>query len=240
MKMIMRFAIAALLFASLAAPAVSADKKRQHKSDDGSGARGLFIKKTSDAMSIIVFKVDEGSLVPVAPSTEFKAGDQIKLQLQSNFDGFVYVVNIHPDGKRCLMFPHPEAMDNTVRPDEKYDIPPGTAAMQFDQEKGTEVLQVIMTRSRIKYLDEAVKAPEGCLAQSASSAATELQAGIAKNVASVVPPGDGNKLRSRDIIFAAGKDKDPNGSVVAIPDKGAGGKLQPGETAEFQIRLKHN
>lgn len=237
MKMITRFAIAALLFAIVAAPAVSADKKRQRK-DDG-GARGLFIKKSSDAMSIVVFKVDEGSLVPVAPSTEFKAGDQIKLQLQSNFDGFVYVVNIHPDGKRCLMFPLPDAMDNTVRPDEKYDIPPGTAAMQFDQEKGTEVLQVIMTRSRIKYLDEAVKAPEGCLAQSASSAVTELAGGIAKSVAPVVPPGDG-KTRSRDIIFAAGKDKDPNGSVVAIPDKGAGGKLQPGETAEFQIRLKHN
>lgn len=239
MKLMMRFAIAGLLFAAVATPTLSADKKRQHK-DDG-GARGMFIKKSSDAMTIVVYKVDEASLVPVAPSTEFKAGDQIKLQLQSNFDGFVYVVNIHPDGKRCLMFPLPDAMDNTVKPDEKYDIPPGTAAMQFDQEKGTEVLQVIMTRSRIKYLDEAVKAPDGCLAQSASSAATELQAGIAKNVAPVVPQGDGNKLRSRDIIFAAGKDKDSNGSVVAITDNGgAGGKLKQGETAEFQIRLKHN
>jgi len=236
----MRFAIAALLFASVAAPAVSADKKRQHKSDEASNARGLFIKKTSDAMTIVVFKNDGGTLVPVAPSTEFKAGDQIKLQLQSNFDGFIYVVNIHPDGKRCLMFPHPEAMDNAVRSDEKYDIPPGGIAMVFDEEKGTEILQVIMTRSRVKYLDDALKEPEGCLAQSASSAATELQAGIANNVKSVVPPGK-DTVRSRDIIFAAGKDKDPEGSVVAIPDKkGAGGKLNQGETAEFQIRLKHN
>src|SRR5258706_7090924 len=128
MKMIMRFAIAALLFASIAAPAVNADKKRQQKGDEGT--RGLFLNKTSDAMRIVVFKVEDDNLVPVVPSTEFKAGDQIKLQLQSNFDGFVYVVNIHPDGKRCLMFPHPEALDNTVRPDEKYDIPPGTGAMQ--------------------------------------------------------------------------------------------------------------
>jgi hypothetical protein len=240
MKIMMRFTIAALLFASVTAPAVSADKKRQQKSDEASNARGLFVKKTSDAMTIIVFKLDGGSLVPVAPSTEFKAGDQIKLQLQSNFDGFIYVVNIQPSGKRCLKFPYPKATDNSVRADEKYDIPPPGDVMEFDDEKGTEVLQVIMTRSRIKYLDDALKEPEGCLAQSASSAAAELQAGIAKNVAPVAASTDGNKVRSRDIIFAAGKDKDPSGSVVAIPDNGAGGKLKPGETAEFQIRLKHN
>jgi hypothetical protein len=242
MKVMMRFAIAALLFATVTAPAVSADKKRQHKGDDGSGARGLFNKKMSDAMTIVVFKLDGGSLVPVAPSTEFKAGDQIKLQLQSNFDGFIYVVNIQPSGKRCLKFPYPEATDNSVRAGEKYDIPPPGDVMEFDTEKGTEVLQVIMTRSRIKYLDDALKEPAGCLAESASSAAAELQPGISKEkVALVVPPGDGNKVRSRDITFAAGKDKDPDGSVVAITDNnGAGSRLKQGESAEFQIRLKHN
>lgn len=240
MRVITRLTLAALLFASIAAPAVIADKKRQQKTDEASRARGLFIQKTADAMTIIVFKKEGESLVPVAPSTEFKAGDEIKLQLQSNFDGFIYVVNIHPDGKRCLMFPHPEAMDNSVRADGRYDIPPSGLTMAFDEEKGTEVLQLIMTRGRIPYLDAALKEPEGCLSQSASSAATELQPGITKNVTPVVPPIDGSKVRSRDIIFAAGKDKDQKGSVVAIPDNGTGGKLKPGETAQFQIRLKHN
>lgn len=238
MKSTMRLAIAALLFAMIAAPALSADKKRQQQKDDGD-ARGLFNKKKSDAMTILVLKYEEGNLTPVAPTTEFKAGDQIKLQLKSNFDGFVYVVNVHPDGKRCLMFPLPEAMDNTIKTGEMYELPPGHI-MEFDSEKGIEVLQVIMTRGRVKYLDDALKEPEGCLAQSASSAAAELQSGIAKKVAPIVPPDKGEKSRSRDIIYAAGKDKDPKGSVVAITDDGAGGKLKQGETAEFQIRLKHN
>lgn len=240
MKSVMRFAIAALLFASVTAPALGADKKRQQKADDGTNARGLFNRKTSDGLNILVLKYDEGNQTPVAPDTEFKPGDQIKLQVKSNFDGFIYVVNIHPDGKRCLMFPSPEAMDNTVRADEMYYLPPGQV-MEFDQEKGTEVLQVIMTRGRIKYLDDALKESEGCLAQSASSAAAELQPGISsKNVAPIVQPGAGDKSRSRDITYAAGKNKDKNGSVVAITDNGAGGKLKQGETAEFQIRLKHN
>lgn len=239
MRIITRLTLGALLLASVTAPAVSADKKRPQTSE-ASRARGLFVKKTSDAMTIIVFKNEGGTLVPVAPSTEFKAGDLIKLQLQSNFDGFIYVVNIEPSGKRCLMFPYPEATDNSVRADERYDIPPGADAMEFDTEKGTEVLQVIMSRGRIPYLDAVLKEPDRCLSQSASSAAAELKPGIAKNVTPVVPPVDGNKVRSRDIIFAAGKDKDSSGSVVAIPDNGAGGKLKPGETAQFQIRLKHN
>ena len=241
MRIAVRLTLAALLIASATVSAVNADKKSSQKPNEAARARGLYISKHSDAMSILVLKRDGGTLVPVDPSNEFKAGDEIKIQLQSNFEGFIYVVNIQPSGKRCLMFPHPEAPDNTVRPGERYDIPPGNLAMEFDEEKGTEVLQVIMSHDRIPYLDEALKEPEGCFSQSASSAAAELQGGIAKKVTPVVPQGEGSsKVRSRDIILASGKDKDSNGSVVAIPDTGEGGKLKSGEIAPFEIRLRHN
>lgn len=240
MKAVLKLTLAALLFAGVTASPVSADKKQSQKGTEASRARGLFISKKSDAMSILVLKVTGGTLVPVDPSAEFKAGDQIKIQFQSNFEGYIYVVNIEPNGKRKLLFPFPEASDNAVRPDERYDIPPGTAAIEFDAEKGTEVLQVIMSRGRIPYLDAALKEPEQYLSESAANAAAELQGGIAKKVTPVVPQGEGsNKVRSRDIILAPGKDKDTNGSVVAIPDNGGGGKLKSGEIAPFEIRLKH-
>ncbi|HSB12596.1 MAG TPA: DUF4384 domain-containing protein [Blastocatellia bacterium] len=238
MRLVTKLTIVGLALTAMTASSVSADKRPQ-KIDEGKRARGLFVNKRSDAMSVLVLKNDNGSLVPVDPSNEFKAGDQIKIQLESNFDGFIYVVNIQPSGKRCLMFPYPEAANNAVQSGERYEIPPGNDTMEFDQEKGTEVLQVIMSRDRIPYLDAALKEPERCLAQTASSAAAELQAGIVKKVTPVVPPG-GSKMRSRDIILAAGKDKDANGSVVAVPDNGGGGKLKSGEIAPFEIRLKHN
>jgi hypothetical protein len=192
-------------------------------------------------MSILVLKVADGSLVPVDPSSEFKAGDQIKIQFQSNFEGYIYVVNIEPNGKRKVLFPYPDAADNAVRPGERYDIPPGTAAIEFDKEKGTEVLQVIMSRDRIPYLDAALKEPDQYLSSSAAGAAAELQGGISKKVTPVVPSNDANKVRSRDIILAPGKNKDTSGSVVAIPDNGPdGGKLKSGEIAPFEIRLKHS
>lgn len=238
MKALLRFAVAALLFAVVAAPSVSADKKQPQKTDEASRARGLFINKKSDAMSILVLKIANGTLVPVDPGTEFKAGDQIKIQFQSNFEGYIYVVNIAPSGNRRVLFPYTQDSNNAVNPDERYDLPPGSDAIEFDNEKGIEVLQVIMSRDRIAYLDEALKDPERRLAESAASAAAEFQGGgISKKVTPVIPAS--GKVRSRDIILAPGKDKDTNGSVVAIPDNGGGGKLKSGEIAPFEVRLKH-
>jgi|SRR6185503_5611404 hypothetical protein len=240
MKAIVRLTLAVLLFCGLITPSMDAGQKPPQKPGEASRARGLFVNKKSDAMSILVLKLVDGTMVPVNPSTEFKAGDNIKIQFQSNFEGYIYVVNIEPNGKRKLLFPQPDAANNAVSPGERYDIPPGTAAIEFDKEVGTEVLQVIMSRSRIPYLDAALKEPEQYLSASVATAAAELGGGITKKVTPVVPAGDGtNKVRSRDIILAPGKDKDTEGSVVAIPDNGSGGKLKAGEIAPFEIRLKH-
>jgi len=237
MKAVLTIMITVLFVTGLTVSMAGAEKRPQ-KTDEGKRARGLFVNKRSDAMQIIVYKNEGGSLVPVDPSSQFKAGDQIKLQFQSNFDGYIYVVNIAPNGRRCVLFPYPDAADNAVRSDEKYDIPPGGDAIEFDEEKGTEVLQVIMSRGRIAFLDAALKEPGRCLSQSASAAASELQAGLVKNVTPVVPKD--TAVRARDIILAPGKDKDKSGSVVAIPENGGSGKLKPGEIAPFELRLKHN
>jgi hypothetical protein len=239
MKRINRITFASLVAITLIATAAG-QARGARSQNEASRARGLFVNKKSDAMSILVLKLAEGKLVPVDPSTEFKAGDQIKIQFQSNFEGYIYVVNIEPNGKRKVLFPFPEASDNSVRPEERYDIPPGGAAIEFDKDTGTEVLQVIMSRGRIPYLDAALKEPDQYLSASAASAAAELQGGITKKVTPVVPQGEGaNKVRSRDIILAPGRDKDSQGSVIAIPDTGGGGKLKSGEIAPFEIRLKH-
>lgn len=238
MKVMLKPIVRALIVSSIVTAAVSAAEKPQ-KPNEASRARGLFVSKKSDAMSILVQKVDGGLLVPVDPSSEFKAGDQIKIQFQSNFEGYIYIVNIEPNGKRKVLFPYTEASNNAVSPDQRYDLPPGGDAIEFDTEKGTEVLQVIMSKDRIAYLDAALKNPERYLSDSASSAAAELEGGIAKKVTPVVPENEGSKVRSRDIILAPGRDKDTKGSVVAIPDNGGGGKLKSGEIAPFEIRLKH-
>jgi hypothetical protein len=219
-----------------------AQRKPAPTEDEGQRARGLYVNKKSDAMSVTILKLEGGALVPVAPSHEFKKGDQIKVEFQSNFDGLIYFVNISPSGKRCILFPQGDASTNSVRADQRYTIPPGGDMIQFDEEKGTEILQVIMSKDRIPTFDAAIKErADACLGQTASSAAEELQGGITGNVTPAVPAEDTGKVRSRDIILSAGKTRDKQGSVVAIPDKdGTGGRLKTGEIAPFEIRLKHN
>lgn len=247
MKAMIRCTVALTIAAMLMQPAAWAQKKDEERT------RGLFVNKRADALRIVVSDArDFNNPVPVNPNREFKAGDQLKVYLWSNFEGYVYLVNIEPSGRKCLLLPSKDLPENKVVPGRKYEFP-GSGAIQFDEEKGTEVLQVITSANRIAYLDQAIDNPEGCLGESAASVAEELaddkkktstpdRGGItAEQVAQVVPKTEQGGIRSRDVRIAAGKDKDPEGSVVAISDaKGKGGRLKPGEAVVFEIRLKHN
>lgn len=262
MKTMRRFTIfLAMAFMLLSSVSFAQKKSSQAKQPDEARTRGLFVSKRADAMRFVLLKAQDNSFAPVNPGQEFKSGDEVKLSFESNFEGYIYVVNIEQDGKKCLIFPYTGETNNKVKLDQSYTLPRG-ATWKFDENKGTEVVQVIMSREPIAFLDTALKNPtcsnpENCceLSASASSAAAELganakkpeantngsskpaQSGIAEdNLAQVLPSG----IRAREIRFSAGKDKDDKGSVVAIDDKGASGKLKQGEAAIFEIRLKHN
>lgn len=244
MKFVTKILTAALMTALLISISFA------QKSNDEARTRALFVNKKSDAMMILLLKHDGNQLVPADPGAEFKQGDQIKIQFESNFEGYVYLINVQPNGKKKIIFPYDATSGNTIVANKRYDFPPGRDLIEFDGEKGTEILQVIMTRDRIALLDDALKNSEGELGESAASAAAELEGGIsAEKTTTVVPEGGTNGVRSRNIVVAQGQDKNPQGSVVAIEDKPASGKaagqvntgrLKKGEIAKFELRLKHN
>ncbi len=240
----MKQSIKLTLFSMLTAAVVSgagAAQVRNKLMDDGDGARarGLFVSKKADAMRVVILKDESGSLVPIDPSRSFTRGDQIKVSFQSNFQGYVYIVNVTPGGKKCVLFPYGSEV-NSISSGQRYDLPQN-GTIEFDEEKGTEVLQVIMARERIAHFDAAVKESDGCLGESAASAAAEL----ASNKTGIVTGNSTNVLadkgiRARSIILAPGKDKDQEGSVVAISTKNGSGRLKDKEAAIFEIHLQHN
>jgi len=213
--------------------------------------RALFVKKRADAMRVVVL---QGG-TPVVANQEFREGEEIKIKFQSNFEGFVYIINITPGGKKRLLYPCSSQTTNTIIPGRIYSLPPDPQTIAFDDEKGTEVLQVIMTRDRIGFLDEALKTSNCCdfskpcdLTESASTAAAELAGSVqiqqqgsadAGGIAAGTPPPQtgSSGVRSRGIKLASGKDKDKS-SYVAIQD-GSGETLKRGQVAVFYIRLKH-
>ena len=236
----MKFMAALLVICGLVAAGASAQSRQ------GLGQRGIQLKQDYEAgkvdgMRVLILKSEGGSFVPVDPARVFKPGDEIRVAFESNFDGYVYVINVSPAGAKRVIFPGTQASNssNVIRARQRVELP--ATSFVFDKETGTEILQVIMSREPIAVLDAAVRDSQGQL-QSASSAAAELsanpQGGIVSGEAALP---QGAALKARGIFLAEGKDRDKTGSVVAIADeKRSDGRLKPGEVASFEIRLQHN
>jgi hypothetical protein len=244
------------IFALTLAPAAAFDKKAtasKKKTDDKKDearTRALLLKVDNqevDGLKVKILKSESEALLPVDPAKEFKSGDKIRVAFESNFDGYVYIVNVTPGGKSKVLFPYKHEANNMINKGQKYELP-GEGMIEFDEETGTEVLQVYMSRERIKTFEDAVKNNNGELGASASSAANELAANrtmpvqseqggvVADNVNSVLPTEGEGAIRTRKIRLAPGKDQEK----VAIPDNnGTPVKMKNGEVAMFEIRLKH-
>jgi hypothetical protein len=218
------------------------------RSQSGPHQRGIQLREDYqtgkvDGMRILVLRSEGGNFVPVDPARVFRQGDEIRVAFESNFDGYVYVINVSPAGTKRVIFPGRQIADgsNVIRARQRIELPP--TSFIFDKETGTEILQVIMSREAVAVLDSAVRESRGEL-QSAASAAAELSGGaqrgiVSKNVSTVLPQGAG--LRARGVFLAEGRDRDRAGSVVAIADeKQSEARLKPGEVALFEIRLQHN
>jgi hypothetical protein len=229
----------------------TAGKKKDDPKNDEARTRALLVKVDKgevDGLRVKILKSESNTLTPVDPAMEFKTGDLIKVAFESNFDGFVYIVNVTPGGKTKVLFPYKQEGNNVINKGQKYQLP-GEGMIEFNEETGVEVLQVYMSRERIKAFDDAIKNPDGEMGTSAASAASELssktatppaqaeQGGvIADNTNSVLPTEGEGAVRTRKIRLAPGKDQEK----VAIPENnGTPVKMKNGEVALFEIRLKH-
>ena len=242
MRSIRRFAVASLIIGAFASNLALAQKTKPQAASEAVRSRAIRMKYDAgqvDGLRIIVYMVQGSALAPIDPSRTFKKGDQIKIEFESNFDGFVYFVNVPPSGKKVVIYPDIRAgeTNNMVRARQRYVLPQSMPLEFIDDEKGVEVIQVVMSRQPIPLFDTAIKSSHGELGETASSAAAELvgmnpKTGISVgSSAKVVPAG----IRARSVRLAPPKDKDETGAVVAVPDS----RLKPGEVAIFEIRLLH-
>lgn len=219
-------------------------------SADSQTPRGLFINKAADAMRVRV--VDEKTDSAVFPDQQFKQGDTLRIEITTNFDAHLYIVNLeiaNDKTNRFLVFPSPAVPDNQLKADSSARL-----SSTFDQHPATEVLQVIASHDSLDFLESALKS-SNCsesenrcpLDQVAGARLTQLlgnrrpSSGQKGGVFSV--SGEKRKddsIRTRDIILSAGKDKEDKNTYVAVQkDGGAEGRLKSGEILAFEIRLKH-
>src|SRR5215467_5542967 len=223
----------------IAAAAMAAPCFAQKSDSRSRGIQASYDDGKVDGMRVVVLRNDAGKFVPVDPSRQFKKDDQIKIAFEGNFDGYVYIVNVTPHGKKKVLFPHGDMRNNMITAHQRYELPTG-GVMFFDEEKGLEVLQVIMSRGPIALYDQAVKNSGGILGDTAPSAAAELAMNAKSGVVvpqekSVGVPG----VRSRDLKLAPASENDEKGTTL-IENREKNGKstrLEKGDVAMFEIRL---
>jgi len=105
-----------------------------------------------------LLQVAEGSAAEVSPDKVFRSGDQVRLHVEGNQDGYLYVISRGSSGTWKPLFPAAEISggDNRIRARQSVDLPPAGHAFTFDEQPGEEQLFVVYSRQPVKDLDELI------------------------------------------------------------------------------------
>jgi hypothetical protein len=144
----------------------------------------------------------------VAPDTIFHSGDRIRVAVEVNDAGYLYIAMKGASGTWKILFPTAEIAggDNRVESGQQYTIPSAPGRFAFDQQPGEEQLFIVLSRRPEPSLEKLIYSL-GSPVASPTSAPAEPAEQPKLLTAQVSPLGDPlvGRLRSevyaRDLIF---------------------------------------
>ena len=144
----------------------------------------------------ILLRTPDCDIKEVDSSHTFHSGDKVRLQIEANVDGYLYVLQKGSTGKDRMLFPDPRINggDNKIARGILYSVP-GNQWFTFDNNPGTENLTVAVSRTPMKSV-----VPPAPPKQTASNQAKEREEEGLVSVVSVVQELNQN-VRSRDLVF---------------------------------------
>lgn len=117
------------------------------------GTRPPRIQRMGLGMTLFI-RDSNGLAVRVDPNREFKKGDRVRLLIETNADGYLYVFNTTNDGEPLMIYPDPELDEagNHLQGHVPFEIPSSIAEEErlrwfsFDQAAGVEKLYLVFSR----------------------------------------------------------------------------------------------
>jgi len=165
-----------------------------------------------------------GQFQEIDPDTSFRSGDRIRLKVDANTSGYLYVVMQGSSGTWKLLFPSAEVAggSNLVRKGESRQIPPGNSGQfVFDEQAGNEKLFIVLTRQPEADLDKLIYAMGG-------TKALVAQASLQDEVVTKLR----GQVASRDLVFEK-VDSSENAAYVVNPSSAPDARLV------VDVALKH-
>jgi hypothetical protein len=100
----------------------------------------------------------DGTTTDVLPDTIFHSGDRIRLSVETNARGHLYIANQGTSGTWKAMFPSSEIEggDNRVEAMKPTVVPPGNHVFTFDTTAGKESLFVVFSRQPVADFEELI------------------------------------------------------------------------------------
>lgn len=139
------------LFASPEGTSFVAEKKTS-----SSGGKPTAKKPEAEKYMGIAYWIElltpDGKRMLTSKQKTFRSGDRIKLNVETNQDGFLYIVSIGSTGSSRLLFPYSGEKNNFVFRRKVYSVPQNTY-MKFDNNPGEETLLVLLSPRLITELE---------------------------------------------------------------------------------------
>lgn len=171
-----------------------------------------------------------GQYNEVDPDTSFRSGDRIRLHVDANTSGYLYVVMQGSSGTWKLLFPSAEVAggSNLVHKGESRQIPSGDRGQfVFDEQAGNEKLFIVLTRQPEPDLDKLIYSMGGKPGDPKDRSLV-AQAAVSDNVVSKLR----GEVASRDLVFEK-VDSAENAAYVVNPSTAPDARLV------VDVALKH-
>lgn len=182
-----------------------------------------------------------GKFVEVDPDSTFRSGDRIRLTVDTNTAGYLYVVMQGSSGNWRLLFPSPEVDggSNRIEKGASQQIPSGdTGQFVFDQQAGTEKLFLVLSRKPEADLDKLIYSITG----GASTADRTLMAKA--TVSDDVVNRLRQEVKSRDLVFEKVDEMSIQTNGNEVKTEKATYVVNPSRTDDARlvvdVALKHN
>jgi hypothetical protein len=147
---------------------LSSDTQTTPKVDSGPGPKNSGKEpkaSTSPPLGLrysLLKQVRNNQVEEVDPDTVFRSGDRIRLSVESNDGGYLYVVQHGSSGRWNLLFPSKETPGgkNTIEKGDRHEIPIGDHWFAFDKHPGTEKIYLVLSRKPEPDLEKLIQ-PSG-------------------------------------------------------------------------------
>jgi hypothetical protein len=167
-----------------------------------------------------ILKREGGESTEVGPGSVFRSGDRIRLRVEANADGYLYIVHRGSSGVWKPLFPSSEVAggSNKIEKGKSYEIPSGYV-FTFDEQPGEEKLFIVLSRRTETDLDGLIYSLSGAQTPAEPARPPESKVLLAQNLVNI-SDGVVNQMRkvyARDLIIEKVDETTP--AVAAAPPK---------------------